>query len=387
MAYVVAHEDTLEALEQAAKRVGYEVVKALSALPVSQRMARAVSILKPPPGDAALPDVLGEEAAWGILAGVSSQLWAEIRVIINHESYHPIKAPGISTESGLQIWCYLDAVDGTVKLAGLGNEPGRLRSANDGAWAVGLAFTEPTSKALEELLLSDFKVSAVTDGSVCEASSSRNPPFPRMAIATGVEVQGNNHGNHSYVTREGVGAPAYNSPCTITLHTSTNQRLSQSFVFLDAFQTRTPGDESLAGALYARLMNRNEGGAFDVLRSYGNLSAIVRNMLGWRCPPGTPHGASIDGTWLEAQCSGFLVVNENLHNLIPAVPIILGAGGIATDFEGVPLLNRRLSAGRCSVLYASNERIHKDLLLLIMKIRRSQEVENIPQDMTTTRKS
>jgi hypothetical protein len=100
-------------------------------------------------------------------------------------------------------------------------------------------------------------------------------------------------------------------------------------------------------------------------------------MLGWRCLS-NEEGASDDGTWLEAQCGGFVVVNENLHNLIPAVPIILGAGGVATDFEGAPLLSRKLSEGRCNVLYASNEIIHKDLLHLIMKVRRSQENASKP---------
>ena len=47
-------------------------------------------------------------------------------------------------------------------------------------------------------------------------------------------------------------------------------------------KSQKPGDEALACALYAELMDRNGGGAFDVLRTYGNLSALQRNMLGWR---------------------------------------------------------------------------------------------------------
>jgi hypothetical protein len=35
------------------------------------------------------------------------------------------------------IWVALDAVDGTLKLCGLGNEPGRARVVNDGTWAIG----------------------------------------------------------------------------------------------------------------------------------------------------------------------------------------------------------------------------------------------------------
>lgn len=65
----------------------------------------------------------------------------------------------------LHIWVYLDAVDGTVKLAGLGNEPSRLRVINDSTWAVGIAMTDPTRAGLDELRLRDFKIAAIVDGS------------------------------------------------------------------------------------------------------------------------------------------------------------------------------------------------------------------------------
>lgn len=35
------------------------------------------------------------------------------------------------------VWVALDAVDGTLKLCGLGNEPGSARVVNDGTWAIG----------------------------------------------------------------------------------------------------------------------------------------------------------------------------------------------------------------------------------------------------------
>jgi cytochrome oxidase Cu insertion factor (SCO1/SenC/PrrC family) len=81
-------------------------------------------------------------------------------------------------------------------------------------------------------------------------------------------------------------------------------------------------------ALYARLLDRHAGGAFDVWRQYGNLSALLRLLLGWR-------GAR---PWIESQGGAFVVVNENLANLVPAVPLVLGAGGCAVDFAGRPLL-------------------------------------------------
>ena len=140
------------------------------------------------------------------------------------------------------------------------------------------------------------------------------------------------------------------------------------------------------------------GGAFDVLRTYGNLSALQRNMLGWREDKRSTGRMKKDGAlastrqaddvhkmvggsggpqglqgrlWLEAQCGGLLVTNENLHNLIPSLPIILGAGGLATDYEGNELIHRQLSQGRCNVLYSANTELHGSLMGLIRSAKKS----------------
>lgn len=140
--------------------------------------------------------------------------------------------------------------------------------------------------------------------------------------------------------------------------------------------TQHPGDEALATSLYALLINRHEGGAFDVLRTYGNLAALQRTMLGWQESPTAQETAACESTtggvdrpashsWLESQTGGMVVVNENHANLIPAVPIILGAGGIATDFQERELSQRRLAEGRCNVLFAANQSLHGQLLAVI----------------------
>lgn len=145
----------------------------------------------------------------------------------------------------------------------------------------------------------------------------------------------------------------------------------------------------------------------DVLRTYGNLSSLVRTMLGWRdrwsasqlplpgvCDTGvtinTPHdgntaGAGVDtydgshhrvaageggdALWLEPQAGVYLVVNENAPNMVPCVPIILGAGGCAVDFLGQPLIGRKLVAGRLSVAYAANEQLLERVLGLVSSAR------------------
>jgi hypothetical protein len=142
--------------------------------------------------------------------------------------------------------------------------------------------------------------------------------------------------------------------------TSTQTTLAQSVVYLDGFQafdrqSAAAGDEALIVALYARLLDRHAGGAFDVWRQYGNLSALLRLLLGWR-------GAR---PWIESQGGAFVVVNENLANLVPAVPLVLGAGGCAVDFAGRPVAARRLTEGRTSVVYAANEVLLEAVLATI----------------------
>ena len=122
------------------------------------------------------------------------------------------------------------------------------------------------------------------------------------------------------------------------VHTSTQATLAQAVVYLDSFQafdrqTRLDGDEALVVELYRRLINRHEGGAFDVWRQYGNLSALLRMLLGWRG----------ERPWIESQGGAFIVVNENLANLVPAIPIMLGAGGCSVDFRRTAA--RRPAAG------------------------------------------
>ena len=88
-------------------------------------------------------------------------------------------------------------------------------------------------------------------------------------------------------------------------------------------------------------------------------ASTATSALGWRA--GRP--------WIESQGSGFVVVNENLANLVPAVPLLRGAGGCSTDFDGRPLAARRLADGRCSVLHAANEVVRDRLLALIAAAR------------------
>ena len=241
-----------------------------------------------------------------------------------------------SSKENRQVWASIDSIDGTVKVAGLGNGSGIIRAANDGSWASALAFTSPTEKGLQDLVIGDFTAASITDG-----NPARYATYPSDIIAVG----------------EGDALRSYAVEETLRpICTSTCGDLRQTMVYFDAFQAFDRGsnsrmDEELAVKLYAKLINRNEGGAFDVLRQYGNLSSLGRNMFGWR--------------GYEPQCAAFVALNENLPNMLPAVPLIIGAGGTAIDFDGKQLRDRKLTDGRTSIIYAANPSIERSLMGLL----------------------
>ena len=77
----------LELLATAAVGTGLAVRAAVQALPLEQRSMRSKSVLKTST-DVALPDVVGEEAAWAELQLLSNELKAELRAIVDMETYH-----------------------------------------------------------------------------------------------------------------------------------------------------------------------------------------------------------------------------------------------------------------------------------------------------------
>lgn len=137
---------------------------------------------------------------------------------------------------------------------------------------------------------------------------------------------------------------------------STQTNLGQGVVVFDGFQafdrnsvTEEAGE--LAGRVWIKLADRNNGGAFDLWRNYGNISSFIKNQLG-----------SND---YESQGVAHVTVNENMNNLMPLYWINNGAGGYSVDFEGKDLGKMKLTDGRPNVILAANEPIKEKLLNLI----------------------
>lgn len=347
---MAATDPILETLSDAAMRIVINSVCAVRALPEDQMAGKGASLLKPD-SMAANADIVGEEAAFEVMQALAGSEIREFRVIVDPKtgSYHSIG----STSDGSYVWAYLDAVDGTLKVSGLGNEVSRLRIVNDGSFASAIAFTPPGNRSFDELTVDDFVIAAICDSGMGRDFAGLHP---RGCLAI---LEGGVYQTRSFYSdaKPSIARPAHTSTCT---------NLQQSFICYDAFQafdrtTAKPGDEELASKIFALAINRNEGGAFDLLRSYGSLSAILRNMI-------SDHPRD-DNPWIEPQCTGFLCVNENLPNLIPVVPILLGCGAVCTDFEGNDLRSRLLIQGRANVFYAANSSIHEALVSIVKKAR------------------
>jgi hypothetical protein len=324
---------------EAALAAGRAIRTLVHAMDPRERARERLPLLKPDGGYGARHvDAEAERVGLAALEQLTRDTGCAVEVIVD-------PAGGVTHRIGRgaqTIWASMDAIDGTVKVAGLGERlPDRVRIANDGGWAAGFAFTEPTDRRLGDLTFGDFVVAVVVDG-----NPTRWRAYPQDLV--------------THPTRGGLVTFEATERPWRRVFTTTGSELSQLWTYLDVFQaydldTRRPGDEAVGIELYRLLTDRHRGGAFDVLRQYANLSALGRVLFGWREPP----------AWLESQGGGYLVVNENVPNLIPSVPLVAGAGGISVDFAGRSLRERRLADGRTSVLHAANEPLCRRLLEIV----------------------
>lgn len=329
-------DDIAAACARAGIAAGRAIREAVHAMALGERAQPCSSTLKRVNVRA---DELGEQIGLEHLERLAMTVDQRLHLVLDAAgTFQAFGSP-----SAAIIWAVLDAIDGTKKVAGIEPyDPRRLATANDGCWGATLAFTLPTRKRLDELLIGDFVVAAIVDG-----NPARFETYPQEVIAL---------------------PDATGRPCAFDVggdrrrrvFTTSASTLAHGWAYFDAFQafdrdTRAPGDEELAIEVYRGLINRHEGGAFDVVRQFGSLSALQRTMLGWREAP----------VWHESQGVAFVVINENLPNLIPAVAVIEGAGGLSLDFEGRPLRERLLGAGRTSVAHIANVALVQPTMALL----------------------
>ena len=337
-------DDVSRACADAALRAGRAIRALVHAMPPTERGRPTRSLLKPAGGYGARHvDAEAEAVGLAHLERLASEVGVGIDILVDAATRTVHR---IGRRDGARIVATMDVIDGTVKVAGLGPAfPDRVRLANDGGWAAAFAFTGPTDAPFEELVLGDFVTAVVVDGN---PTVHRTYPQDVVAVAAA-------DGSATFEDVAGERRRTF---------TTSSEALHELWVALDVFQaydvdTRQPGDDKVGIELYRLLTDRHGGGAFDVLRQYANLSALTRLLLGWREPP----------VWVESQGAAFVVVNENIPNLLPAVALVAGAGGLSVDFDGRPLRARRLAAGRTSIVHAANEPLCERILALVTTAR------------------
>ncbi len=322
-----------------------EIRTLVHGMPPIERARPATSLLKPHGGYGARHvDAQAEALGIAHLERLASEIGMAIELLIDPATGAARRIG--EDRGGKRVWAAMDAIDGTVKVAGLGPPAeDRVRLGNDGAWAAAFAFTGPTATPANDLLLGDFSVAVVVDG-----NPTRWRAYPQDLV--------------TLPSREGLVTREVTDGEERRVFTTTSELLGQLWVGLDVFQahdlaTRSPGDDAIGVELYRLLTDRHGAGAFDVLRQYANVAALARLLLGWREPP----------VWVESQGAAFVVMNENLPNLIPAVAVVAGAGGVSVDLDGRPLARRRLRDGRTSVIHAANETLSRRVLALAAAAR------------------
>jgi len=334
--------DVMKQVAQTGHDIGQAVSKEINNIPRHKRGAKVASVLKPEGGaNSRYADAVGEEVGFEALKSLSVNIEYPISVIVNPQKGEVLK---IGYHHGVSetIFCYFDAVDGTIKVAGLGSDTSDPeneihRVGNNGAWATGIAFTDPTDKNLSDLFVGDFKTAALVDG---------NPRRYRASPINAVVFDG-----VTYEIDE-------NTDEKQSLFTSSQKDIGQGTVSWDMFQAldlnTAPKDaKQLALDIYGEIIDRNKNGPFDIVRLYGSMSEILEQFLETR----------IDG--IEPQGVGSLALNENLPNLVPITPIVEGAGGYVVGFDGHPIRHMKLTDGRPNVIIASNETILESLEELV----------------------
>jgi hypothetical protein len=336
-----------------AVEVGRRIRALVHEMPLAERGRRVDAALKPGVALTLEVDRAAERVGIAAFEQLAGEIDHRIHLIVDVGRRQVIPL-GRSTRREV-VFASFDAVDGTMKVGGLGNDlaRGRIRIANDGNWGVAAAFTAPTDRQLDALVLGDFVAAAVVDG-----NPSRYRAHPEEVVALPSDGR-----LAAYDLSDAPALPASLRRAP-RVYTSTNTELACGVVYLDGYQafdldTRAPGDERVAAELYRLLIDRHGGGAFDIVRQYGNLSAILHVLLGWRGEP----------PWRESQGAGFVVVNENMANLVPAIPIVAAAGGLSVDFDGRPLADRQLVAGRSDVIHAANPALRDALVALARRAR------------------
>ncbi len=324
-------------LSMLGRDIGLKIRKEINRMSFEERVGYSSSILKGP--KTPYVDVIAEKIALKELHKFGSSRGIKFGVIID-----PLKMDVEYIGAGKSlVYSCIDPVDGTIKVAGLGNEHSKMRLSNDGVWGCAASFTEVTDKPIADLKIKDFKYSAIVDGNPRIHSIS-----PDHAYTT-VDSNSNILAVEKLERKTRFG----NKSDLVKLVTSSQSDQGNGSLLIDDFpaydrKTARPNAEEMADKLRKLFVNRNDGGFFDIGHIYGTSTEILIQML------------AREG--IEPQGLARVVINDHYGNTIPAYWIIRGAGGEVTDFKGIDLGEKLLIDHRQDILTSANKAIKNKML-------------------------
>src|SRR5262245_32769059 len=204
-------------------------------MPPAERGQPTRSLLKPSGGyGARRVDAEAEAVGLAHLERLAADVAVGIELLVDPATpaIHRLGRP-----DGSRIVASMDVIDGTVKVAGLGSSlPDRVRLANDGGWAAAFAFTPPTSKTFDQLVLGDFTTAVVVDGNPTVQRVYPGDVFTLPSAGGVVTLEATGDGERR-------------------VFTTTSEDLAQLWASLDVFQaydlaTRREGDEAVGVEVY-----------------------------------------------------------------------------------------------------------------------------------------
>ena len=213
-------------------------------------------------------------------------------------------------ESQKKMYCLIDIIDGTWNAScGLTFSCSTM-----------LAFTRASTKEPANLTLADFEYGFII-------------PYH----GSGLYIGKSNHPT-MLLSWDGLG---------LQLHMSPVREVSKARLILDLFTEEE--QDSLA-------------------RSIGVIGPVIYD---W-CDYGRFYGAGVEITSLFGHreitpgFAAYVAAHQKMDNIVPAYSMILGAGGIVTDWWGEPITTKKLS-DRVHVIMSANKDLHENLVQHLSK--------------------
>lgn len=338
------YQKTRELLARTGLDISYSIAEKINSIPRTERVGKMESVLKSGEESrwAKKSDVIAERIGMDYLKTLSENLETKIIMVVSPKDGKTYEIGNYTKNK--PIYCEHDSIDGTSILDGVGNENGIYRIGSNGHYGTSTAFTMPTEKDFSKVTIDDFEVSAMIEA---------NPPVYRNHPVNAVAYKKDERLQTFEWDKE---TNKYHK-----LGMSSQENFSQSALVLDSLQafdrfSNNLEMEQLAYDTYKVLSNRNEGGAFDVTRTYARVSDLLGELFERK-----------EGN-IQPRATALVCINDNIGNMVSMTSVVKGTGGHVVDFDGNDIGKKKIVDNRQHIVVASNEKIKDHILSKIKSI-------------------